>query len=117
VSDKPKDEPEIDDGAPQPGASSYTMLGPRFRELYFRFYKEIYKPSTIDRKTKELISIAASLAGKCDGCLEGHIRKALKMGVTREEISETIAITFGVTAAAVVDLTDKAAEKLDIKLY
>lgn len=97
---------------------SYTMVDPRFRRIYFEFYKETYKPATrLDRKTKELIAIAASLAAKCQGCLEGHIRKALKFGATRQEISETIAITMGVNAAAIVDLTDIAAEHLQLKLF
>jgi AhpD family alkylhydroperoxidase len=109
--------PEDDNGAPKPQPASYTMVEPRFREIYFQFYKETYKPSTLDRKTKELVAIAASLAAKCQGCLEGHIRKALKFGATREEISESIAIAIGVNAAAIVDLTDIAAEDLDLKLY
>jgi len=110
-----------DHGDGSPNASeqtgSYTMVDPRFRDIYFRFYKETYKPSVLDRKTKELVAIAASLAAKCQGCLEGHIRKALKFGATREEISESIAIAIGVNAAAIVDLTDIAAENLDIELY
>ena len=111
--------PEEDNGAPRAPeqASSYTMVEPRFREIYFQFYKETYKPSVLDRKTKELIAIAASLAAKCQGCLEGHIKKALKFGATRDEISESIAIAIGVNAAAVVDLTDIAADNLDLKLY
>jgi AhpD family alkylhydroperoxidase len=111
--------PEEDNGSPKPPeqTSSYTMVDPRFREIYFQFYKETYKPSALDRKTKELVAIAASLASKCQGCLEGHIKKAMKFGATREEISETIAITMGVGAAAVVDLTDVAADNLDLKLY
>ena len=71
------------------------MVDPRFREIYFQFYKETYKPSVLDRKTKELVAIAASLAAKCQGCLEGHIKKAQKFGATREEISESIAIAIG----------------------
>ncbi len=111
--------PEEDNGAPKTPeqTSSYTMVDPRFREIYFQFYKETYKPSSLDRKTKELVAIAASLAAKCQGCLEGHIKKAMKFGATREEISETIAITMGVNAAAIVDLTDVAADSLDLKLY
>jgi AhpD family alkylhydroperoxidase len=109
--------PEEDNGAPKPQPASYTMVDPRFREIYFQFYKETYKPSVLDRKTKELIAISASLSAKCQGCLEGHIKKALKAGATREEISESIAIAIGVNAAAVVDLTDIAAENLDLKLY
>jgi len=111
--------PEEDNGAPRTPdqTSSYTMVEPRFREIYFQFYKETYKPSVLDRKTKELIAIAASLAAKCQGCLEGHIKKALKFGATRDEISESIAIAIGVNAAAIVDLTDIAADNLDLKLY
>ena len=111
--------PEEDNGGPKPPeqTGSYTMVDPRFREIYFQFYKETYKPSVLDRKTKELIAIAASLAAKCQGCLEGHIRKAMKFGATREEISESIAIAIGVNAAAIVDQTDIAAESMDLKLY
>ena len=111
--------PEDDNGAAKPPeqTGSYTMVDPRFREIYFQFYKETYKPSLLDRKTKELVAIAASLAAKCQGCLEGHIKKALKAGASREEISEAIAIAIGVNAAAIVDLTDIAAENMDIKLY
>ena len=109
--------PEEDEGKASPQPTSYTMVEPRFREIYFQFYKETYKPSVLDRKTKELVAISASLAAKCQGCLEGHIKKALKFGASREEISETIAIAIGVNAAAIVDLTDIAADNLGIKLY
>ena len=96
---------------------SYTMVDPKMRKIYFRFYQETYKTSGLDRKTKELIAISASLAAHCTGCLEGHIRKALKYGATRDELSETIAIAMGVNAAAIVDLTDKAAEALQIRHF
>jgi AhpD family alkylhydroperoxidase len=111
--------PEEDNGEPKAPeqTGSYTMVDPRFRQIYFQFYKETYKPSVIDRKTKELIAIAASLTAKCQGCLQGHIKKALKFGASREEISESIAIAIGVNAAAVVDLTDIAADDMNIKLY
>ena len=109
--------PEDDNGARRPQPTSYTMVEPRFREIYFQFYKETYKTSAIDRKTKELIAIAASLAAKCQGCLEGHIKKALKFGATPEEVSEAIAIAIGVNAAAIVDLSDIAAENTGLRLF
>lgn len=96
---------------------SYSMLDPKMKKIYFEFYAETYKPSTLDRKTKELIAISAALISKCQGCLEGHIKKALKLGATREEISETIAVAMGVNAASVVDLTDIAAANLNLKHF
>jgi AhpD family alkylhydroperoxidase len=116
--DGPEMNDENDGAPPDPAESgSYSMVDPRFRELYFRFYKETYKASVLDRKTKELIAIAASLNARCQGCLDGHIKKAQKLGATREEIGETIAIALGVSAAAIVDMTDQAAARLGIKLY
>ncbi len=101
----------------EPKWPSYTMVDPRMRKIYFQFYQETYKSTVLDRKTKELIAIAASLATHCKGCLEGHIKKALKYGATKEELSETIAITMGVSAAAIVDLTDIAAENMRIRHF
>ncbi len=93
---------------------SYTMVEPRLRKIYFKFYRETYKSSQVDRKTKELIAIAASLGFGCKGCLEGHLKKALDYGATKEEISESIAVAMGVAAASVVDQTDLASEALQL---
>jgi len=109
--------PEDEDGGARPQPTSYTMVEPRFREIYFQFYKETYRPSTLDRRTKELIAIAASLAARCQGCLEGHVKKAMKFGATREQVSEAIAIAIGVNAAAIVDLTDIAADNMQLRLF
>ncbi len=96
---------------------SYTMVEDRMKKIYFDFYQETYKKTRIDRKTKELIAIAASLGFKCQGCLEGHIKKAIKFGATPEEISESITIAMGVAAASVVDLTDIAASNMRLMLF
>jgi AhpD family alkylhydroperoxidase len=103
--------------APQAGWPSYTMVEARMKKIYFEFYQETYSKTLLDRKTKELIAIAASLGFKCQGCLEGHIKKAKKFGATPEEISEAISIAMGVAAASVVDLTDIAAKNLQIKHF
>ncbi len=109
----------VDKPSPQTNGKwpSYTMVEERMRKIYFEFYKETYKTTTIDRKTKELIAIAASLGYKCQGCLEGHIKKALRYGATKEELSETIAIAMGVAAASAVDLSDIAAAHMKIKHF
>ncbi len=117
---KPTDAPEtalVTTPEPQAGWPSYTMVEDRMKKIYFDFYQATYRKTLLDRKTKELIAIAASLGFRCQGCLEGHIKKAKKFGATPEEISETIAIAMGVAAASVVDLTDIAAQHLRIKHF
>ena len=96
---------------------SYTMVEDRMKRIYFQFYRESYRKSKISRKNKELIAIAASLGFKCEGCLNGHLKKALDYGATKEEISEAISVAMGVAAASVVDQTDLASEKLGIKHF
>ena len=113
------DNPATDKEAPKakrtrsPG--SMSMIEPRFRNIYKQFYKESYfTPTTLDLKTKELIAIGASLVAKCEGCLEGHIKKALELGLTKQEISDALVIAVGIAAAGIVDMSDKAAIKLDL---
>ena len=94
---------------------SMTMIEPRMRSIYKQFYKESYfTPTALDLKTKELIAIGVSLVAKCEGCLEGHLKKARELGLTKEEISDAIVIAIGIAAAAVLDMSDKAAIKLDL---
>jgi len=94
---------------------SMSMIEPRFRDIYLKFYKESYfTPTALDLKTKELVAIGASLVAKCEGCLEGHIKKALEIGCTKQEVSDAIVIAVGIAAAGIVDMSDKAAIKLDL---
>jgi AhpD family alkylhydroperoxidase len=111
--------PGIDYDPGQEGPSSYSMIEPRLKQIYAQFYKETYytDKKVLDAKTQELIALACSLVAKCDGCVEGHIKKALKEGATKEEISEAIVIAVGINAAAIVDLTDKAAAKLGLNHF
>jgi len=94
---------------------SMSMIEPRFRNIYKGFYKETYyTQTTLDLKTKELIAIGVSAAAKCEGCLAGHIKKALELGITKHEISDALVVAIGIAAAAVMDMSDKVASKLDL---
>ena len=94
---------------------SMSMIEPRFRDIYKGFYKETYFSQTaLDLKTKELIAIGVSAVVKCEGCLVGHIKKALELGLTKHEISDALVVAIGIAAASVVDMSDKAAAKLDL---
>lgn len=116
-------EPDIPASNPEPKKEgkpqSYSMMEPKMRNIYGQFYREIYfsEKKHLDTKTQELISIAASLVAKCQGCIEGHLKKALQAGATEEEISETISIAAAINAAAIIDLTDIAANNMNINHF
>ena len=50
------------------------------------------KAGVLDPKTKELIATAIGIAVRCDGCIAFHVKAARKLGATREEMLETIAM-------------------------
>lgn len=99
--------------------ASYSMLEPRMKAIYGQFYKETYfsENKHLDPKIQELIALACSLIAKCEGCLDGHVKKALKLGATKEEISEAIVIAIGINAAAIVDQTDRTATRLGLNHF
>lgn len=100
--------------------NSYSMLEPRMKKVYGAYYKELYytpERRILDPKIQELISIAASLVAKCDGCIDGHIQKAISLGATKEEISETICIAAAINAAAIIDLSDQTAARLGLNHF
>ena len=47
----------------------------------------------LDRKTKELIALALSVASRCDPCIGFHMQTLVKLGVSRQEIDETLGVT------------------------
>ena len=42
----------------------------------------------IDERTKELINFALVLMARCEPCVQAHLAKARKMGITQEELDE-----------------------------
>ena len=46
----------------------------------------------IDAKTKELIALGIGVAARCDGCIGFHTQALARLGATRAEVHETLAI-------------------------
>ena len=46
----------------------------------------------IDAKTKELIALGIGVAARCDGCIGFHVKALIRLGVTREQLMETLGI-------------------------
>jgi len=46
----------------------------------------------LDKKTKELIALALSVASRCDPCIGFHAQTLVKLGATRQEVDETLGV-------------------------
>ena len=80
----------IDDTNGQLGA-----LRPAISETaagFSQLAKAATKPGALDAKTKELVALAIGVATKCDACIAYHAKTLIRLGATREEVAETIAM-------------------------
>ena len=85
-------------------ASAYELLG-----------KAVHTSGPLDDKTRALIKLAISTGAGFEGAVHSHTRKAIELGISKEEIRQTVLLaltTIGLpsTMAAmswVDDLLDK----------
>lgn len=47
----------------------------------------------LDKKTKELIAVALSVAARCDPCIGFHMQALAKLGASRQELDEALGVT------------------------
>lgn len=47
---------------------------------------------SLDKRTKELLGLVASLVLRCDDCVKYHLESSHRSGVKREEVMETLSI-------------------------
>ena len=61
---------------------------PKLAGPFMVFLRRVEEQGALDTKTKELISIALSVACKCKWCIAFHTKNALDAGATKDEIVE-----------------------------
>jgi AhpD family alkylhydroperoxidase len=79
---------------------------------YQEFFNAAYAEGTIDRKTKHLIALGASLAAGCDPWARYCLAVARELGATDEELQETMAISMTVGATKIKVLQENALASL-----
>jgi len=61
---------------------------PKLAGPFMVFLRRVEEQGVLDTKTKELISVALSVACKCKWCIAFHTKNALDAGATKDEIIE-----------------------------
>lgn len=67
----------------------------------------------LDRKTKELMAVAISVAVRCDPCVTYHVAAARKQGASREELAETVGLAIYMGAGPSAMYAAQALEAYD----
>ena len=63
-----------------------TMLG------FNAMAKAALAPGALSALDKELIALAIGVSSRCDACIGFHVRALIRLGVSREQLMETLAV-------------------------
>ena len=69
-----------------------------------------YEEGALDKKTKEMLGLVASMVLRCDDCIKYHLAKNHELGVTTEQLYEIFAVANIVGGTIVIPHTRRAAE-------
>ncbi|WP_405605346.1 carboxymuconolactone decarboxylase family protein [Polaribacter sp. Asnod1-A03] len=76
----------------------------------FNLDTNTFKEGHLPIKTKELLGLVASAVLRCDDCVQYHLEAAMKSGVTKEEMMETMSIATLVGGTIVIPHLRRAVE-------
>jgi AhpD family alkylhydroperoxidase len=86
--------------------SWFNEKTPDAAKAFSELRNSVYKEGALDLRTKELISIAASVLMRCERCTEIHAQRAKKLGATDEMIAEAVACAMFVAAGSQLSWSD-----------
>ena len=69
-----------------------AQLIPNEMSGFMGLHNAALEDAVLTPKAKELIALGISIAIRCEPCIVSHVDSLIKMGVTKEEIKETIAV-------------------------
>jgi AhpD family alkylhydroperoxidase len=73
-------------------AHSFYSKNSRVYNSFLDMEKTTYTDGALRKKDKELIATGISVAINCESCMEWHIKQALDMGASENEIVEAIEV-------------------------
>lgn len=80
--------------------SWFNEKTPVVAKAFSELRSAVYQESALDARTKELISIAASVLMRCERCTGIHAERAKQHGATDEQIAEAVACAMFVAAGS-----------------
>ena len=80
---------------------------------FFALDTQAYEDGALDKKTKELMGLAASIVLRCDDCITYHIKQCASCGVTREQFIDAFNVALVVGGSITIPHLRRAVERLD----
>jgi AhpD family alkylhydroperoxidase len=74
------------------GMAALRQTQPDVMQAFTQMAKAAMAPGAIDAKHKELIALAIGITQHCSGCIGFHVKALHRLGCTRAELDEMLAI-------------------------
>jgi len=77
--------------------SEVASKDPDFLAAWTQLSQVSKKDGALSAKNKELVCVALSVAARCSYCIASHVKKAVDLGASRDEILEVgfVAVSMG----------------------
>lgn len=74
------------------GNKALTDAAPEAMGAFAGLFRAASADGALDKKTKELMALAISVAIRCEGCIAAHARAAARHGATEAEAVEALMV-------------------------
>ncbi len=86
-----------------------------FNPYLFKGMSIYREPSSLDRKSVELVAVGAAAALRCDHCLEAHMRRAMDEGASLDEIMDVLLIAGAISESSTLSVAFRKFKQLEGK--
>ncbi len=81
---------------------------------FFHLDETAYHDGALDRKTKELLGLVASMVLRCNDCIDYHLINCVRLGCSDEELFDAMNVALVVGGSIVIPHLRHAVETLDL---
>lgn len=81
---------------------------------FFNLDDAAYRDGALDRRTKELLGLVASMVLRCNDCIDYHLDQCIELGVSDEELDEAMNVALVVGGSIVIPHLRHAVETIDL---
>lgn len=71
-------------------------------QRFFSLDTQTYREGALDRRTKELLGLVASLVLRCDDCIQYHVIRCFEEGVNTAQMTEALGVGLVVGGSIVI---------------
>jgi AhpD family alkylhydroperoxidase len=81
---------------------------------FFNLDDAAYREGALDRPTKELLGLVASMVLRCNDCIDYHLQQCVELELTDDELDDAMNVALVVGGSIVIPHLRHAVETVDL---